>query len=72
VHSSVKVVHFKTSDKYESSLTLRVALNNCWHALILRHVDASDLICSNPLSSEQGGYESINKLVLKLDKARLP
>ena len=29
---AVKVVHF-SSDKYEPSLTLKVALNNCWHVL---------------------------------------
>ena len=31
---AVKVVHSKSSDKLESSLTLRVALNNSWHRLI--------------------------------------
>ena len=31
--SLVKVVHSKSSDKHESSLTLRVALNKSWHRL---------------------------------------
>ena len=31
---AVKVVHSKSSDKHESSLTLRVALNKSWHRLI--------------------------------------
>ena len=28
---AVKVVHSKSSDKHESSLTLRVTLNKSWH-----------------------------------------
>ena len=32
--SAVKVVHFKSSDKHESSLSLRVVLNKSWHRLI--------------------------------------
>ena len=31
---AVKVVHFKSSDKLESSLSLRVGLNKSWHRLI--------------------------------------
>ena len=31
---AVKVVHSKSSDKHEPSLTLRVALNKSWHRLI--------------------------------------
>ena len=32
--AAVRVVHSKSSDKHESSLTLRVALNKSWHRLI--------------------------------------
>ena len=36
---AVKVVHSKSSDKHESSLTLRVALNKSWHMQIdLRYI----------------------------------
>ena len=31
---AVKVVHSKSSDKHESSLTLIVALNKSWHRLV--------------------------------------
>ena len=33
-----KVVHSKSSDKHESSQTLRVALNKSCHRLILRYI----------------------------------
>ena len=71
---TVKVVHSKSIDKLEPSLTLRVALNKKLAQVDLKYIGGQDLATSEHVdASIEWVYEYINELLfIKLGKTKCP